>query len=153
MFNLPRDPSTSYIKRVVGLPGDRVQMIHGVLHINGEPMKRERVKDFVETDGGGRRTTGKQWRETLPNGVSYTTLDLQDDSYYDNTGVYEVPAGHYFVMGDNRDNSQDSRALSQVGYIPFENLVGRADIIIFSKDREAPDERAIRFDRIGMKIR
>jgi len=153
VFQLPRDPSTSYIKRVVGLPGDHVQMIDGVLNINGQPVKRERLKDVIETDGGGRRITGKQWRETLPNGVSYTTLDLVDDGYYDNTGVYEVPAGHCFMMGDNRDNSQDSRVLSQVGYIPFEYLVGRADIIIFSKDREASDEDAIRFDRIGTMVR
>ena len=132
VFRLPRDDSTDYIKRVIGLPGDRIQMIHGLLNINGEPVKRERIEDFVETSENGQTTRTKRWRETLPNGVSYTTLDLQDDSYYDNTGVYEVPPGHYFMMGDNRDNSQDSRVLSQVGYVPFENIVGRAEIIFFS---------------------
>ena len=153
VFQLPRDPATSYIKRVVGLPGDHIQMIHGVLNINGTPVKRERLKDFVDTDGSGRRTAGKQWRETLPNGVSHTTLDLQDESYYDNTGVYEVPADHYFMMGDNRDNSQDSRVMSQVGYIPFENIIGRVDIIIFSKDSGASDDKAIRGHRFFMTIR
>ena len=74
----------------------------------------------------------KRWRETLPNGVSYTTLDLIDNGFYDNTQEYVVPAGHYFMMGDNRDNSTDSRVLSQVGYIPFEHIIGRAQIIFFS---------------------
>jgi signal peptidase I len=131
VFRLPKDDSTDYIKRVIGLPGDRIQMIDGVLHINGQPVKRERVDDFVETDDGS-PTRVKRWREMLPNGVSYTTLDLVDNGFYDNTPVYEVPAGHYFMMGDNRDNSTDSRVLSQVGYVPFENIVGRAQIIFFS---------------------
>ena len=131
VFRLPKDDSTDYIKRVIGLPGDRIQMIDGVLHINGQPVKRERVDDFVETDDGS-PTRVKRWREMLPNGVSYTTLDLVENGFYDNTPVYEVPAGHYFMMGDNRDNSTDSRVLSQVGYVPFENIVGRAQIIFFS---------------------
>src|SRR6516164_1288894 len=132
VFRLPKDDSTDYIKRVIGLPGDRIQMIDGVLHINGEPIKRERVEDFIETEEGTRASRVKRWRETLPNGVSYTTLDLVDNGFYDNTPVYQVPAGHYFMMGDNRDNSTDSRVLSQVGYVPFENIVGRAQIIFFS---------------------
>src|SRR5438034_1130876 len=132
VFRLPKDDSTDYIKRVIGLPGDRIQMIDGVLHINGEPVKRERIDDFVETEEGSRTTRVKRWRETLPNGVSYTTLDLVDNGFYDNTPVYQVPAGHYFMMGDNRDNSTDSRVLSQVGYVPFENIIGRAQIIFFS---------------------
>ena len=132
VFRLPKDDSTDYIKRVIGLPGDRIQMIDGVLHINGEPVKRERIDDFIETEEGTRATRVKRWRETLPNGVTYTTLDLVDSGFYDNTPVYQVPAGHYFMMGDNRDNSTDSRVLSQVGYVPFENIVGRAQIIFFS---------------------
>jgi len=134
VFRLPRDDSTDYIKRVIGLPGDKIQVINGLLHINGQPVQREELKPYSDDD----HDNVKRWRETLPNGVSYTTLDLQDDSYYDNTGVYEVPPDHYFMMGDNRDNSQDSRVLSQVGYVPFENIVGRAEIIFFSvRDGEA----------------
>jgi len=132
VFRLPKDDSTDYIKRVIGLPGDRIQMIEGVLHINGQPIKRERIDDFMETEEGSRTQRVKRWRETLPNGVSYTTLDLVDNGFYDNTPVYQVPAGHYFMMGDNRDNSTDSRVLSQVGYVPLENVVGRAQIIFFS---------------------
>lgn len=132
VFRLPKDDTTDYIKRVIGLPGDRIQMVEGVLHINGEPVKRERIEDFVENEEGGRTTRVKRWRETLPNGVSYTTLDLIDNGFYDNTPVYDVPPDHYFMMGDNRDNSTDSRVLSQVGYVPLQNVVGKAQIIFFS---------------------
>jgi len=132
VFRLPRDDSTDYIKRVIGLPGDRIQMIDGVLNINGVPIKRERAEDYVGTEDGPGIKRIKRWKETLPNGVVYYTLDLVDNSFYDNTPVYTVPANHYFMMGDNRDNSTDSRVLSQVGYVPIDNLVGRAEIIFFS---------------------
>jgi signal peptidase I len=131
VFRLPKDDSIDYIKRVIGLPGDRIQMIDGVLNINGTPVPRERMDDFV-TDDDGVTQRVKRYRETLPNGVKYTTLDLTDNGFYDNTPVYTVPPGDYFMMGDNRDNSTDSRVLSQVGYVPFENLIGRAQIIFFS---------------------
>jgi signal peptidase I len=132
VFRLPREDSTDYIKRVIGLPGDKIQMIDGVLQINGEPIKRERAEDFVGQEDGPGIKRIKRWKETLPNGVVYYTLDLVDNSFYDNTNVYTVPADHYFMMGDNRDNSTDSRVLSQVGYVPLENIVGRAELIFFS---------------------
>ena len=135
VFRLPREDSTDYIKRVIGLPGDTIQMIEGVLNINGVPVKRERIEDFVETEEGMRSQRVKRWRETLPNGVTYTTLDLVDHGFYDNVGPYQVPDGHYFMMGDNRDTSTDSRVRPEsggVGYVPFENIVGRAQIIFFS---------------------
>ena len=137
VFKLPRDNETDYIKRVIGLPGDEIQMIHGVLHINGEAVKKERVDDFVVRDAAGRERHMARYMETLPNGVTYPVLDLVNEGIGDNTEVYKVPEGHFFMMGDNRDNSTDSRFLSEVGYVPFENLVGRAQIIFFSIDEDA----------------
>src|SRR2546429_5012395 len=104
VFRLPKDDSTDYIKRVIGLPGDRIQMIDGVLNINGEPVKRERVDDFIETEEGTRASRVKRWRGTFPNLVSYTTLDLVDNGFYHNTPGYSVSAGHFFMIGDNHAN-------------------------------------------------
>ena len=132
VFKLPRDNETDYIKRVIGLPGDEIQMIHGVLNINGKPVPKVKTDDFVTTDASGRERHMARYIETLPNGVSYPVLDLVDDGFGDNTEVYKVPEGHFFMMGDNRDNSTDSRFLSEVGFVPFENLVGKAQIIFFS---------------------
>lgn len=139
VFKLPRDNSTDYIKRVIGLPGDEIQMRNGVLYINGQAVPKRRVADFVtrEDDGPPRRIP--RYEETLPNGVKYQVLDSEPNGAFDNTGVFKVPANHYFMMGDNRDNSTDSRAQWGVGPVPFENFVGRAEIIFFSAAFDDPD--------------
>lgn len=133
VFKYPQDLNVDYIKRVIGLPGDHIQMKQGVLFINGQEVKKIRIEDFVDPHGesGGPSGAVAQFQETLPNGVIYNVLDFGDFSQ-DNTDEYVVPANHYFMMGDNRDNSQDSRFLDKVGYVPIENFMGRADVIFFS---------------------
>ena len=128
---------TPFVKRVIGLPGDRIQMMDGILHINGEAVKKERIEDFVDQTGEGGGQPVPQYIETLPNGIQYHVLDTEPHGSVDNTDEYVVPDGHYFMMGDNRDNSQDSRYLNEVGYVPIENYVGRADIIFFSISPDA----------------
>lgn len=155
VFKQPSDNRTDFIKRVIGLPGDTVQMKEGILYLNDRAVPRMRVDDFIYTDMAGNVRRVPQYRETLPNGVSYITLDMNRNSVWDNTGLYVVPAGHYFMMGDNRDNSSDSRVADSVGYVPFENLVGKAEITFFSADGSASFWQiwkwpsAIRWDRIG----
>lgn len=148
-----RHPVTGadFIKRVVGLPGDKVQMKNGVLHLNGEAVKLEHGGTFVETmapqgpQGGlprcengpvgqGGQCEKTRLIETLPGGVSHSILNI-DNSFVDNTGVFTVPTGHFFFVGDNRDNSTDSRVTQSrggVGFVPYENLIGRADRVMFS---------------------
>ena len=138
VFKLPSDNKTDYIKRLVGLPGDRIQVIGGVLHVNGQSVKRERVRDTCHDETvRGLSMRAVRFVETLPNGVSHYICEQSDQGPNDNTGVYTVPPGHYFAMGDNRDNSQDSRSM-EVGFIPRENLVGRAEFLFFSTNGSAP---------------
>nr|WP_238484259.1 signal peptidase I [Oricola indica] len=122
--------NVDYIKRVIGLPGDTIQMRDGQLYINGEAVKRESAGQIDDPDVTEKFGPVDVYTETLPNGVSYRTLDLSPNSSADNTREFIVPEGHYFMMGDNRDNSNDSRF--GVGYVPLENFVGRANIIFFS---------------------
>ncbi|MGH7018957.1 MAG: signal peptidase I [Brevundimonas sp.] len=133
VFKLPRDNKTDYIKRVIGLPGDKVQMIANKLYINGAPVKDVVVSRAEMADMFGPRPV-TQVRETLPNGKSFMTQDFGPGGDLDDTPVYEVPSGHFFMMGDNRDNSIDSRVemSAGVGMVPAENLVGKAEIIMFS---------------------
>ncbi len=141
-----------FIKRLIGLPGDRIQMKNGVLHINGAPVALEPATDFTEIMDRqgpvgntprcenepvdtGETCIKSRSRETLPGGVTHDVLNIVDGGFVDNTKVFTVPAGEYFFMGDNRDNSRDSRfsrGIGGVGFVPFENLVGRADRVIFS---------------------
>ena len=138
VFKKPHEEDTDYIKRVIGLPGDRIQMRDGVLYINGAAVKKERIEDFYDSAGNwGGDAPVPQYIETLPNGVKYRVLDINPNGSADNTQEYLVPADHYFMMGDNRDNSSDSRFLNDVGYVPIENYVGRADIIFFSISPDA----------------
>ncbi|ODT27372.1 MAG: signal peptidase I [Kaistia sp. SCN 65-12] len=130
VFKFPPNPSIDYIKRVVGLPGDKIQMKGGQLFINGVGVPREKVGQIDNPDVTEVNRPVDVYRETLPNGVSYDTLDLTQNGLGDDTREFDVPPGHYFMMGDNRDNSSDSRF--SVGYVPDENLVGRANIIFFS---------------------
>ena len=129
----PDGPLTNYIKRIIGLPGDKIQVTGGILHINGKPVMRD-FRNMEMVEGDERSSLYKRYIETLPNGVQHYIYEVSDESRFDNTPVYTVPAGQYFMMGDNRDSSLDSRAMNDVGFIPAENLIGRAWFIFFSTD-------------------
>ena len=130
VFRFPPNPSIDYIKRCVGLPGDRIQVKSGVLYVNDQPVPKMADGAFNSDYSKDPGQNIPVFRETLPNGVTYDTLDESPDTLGDNTREFIVPAGHYFMMGDNRDNSADSRF--DVGYVPAENLVGKASLIFFS---------------------
>jgi signal peptidase I len=127
LFKLPRDNKTNYVKRIVGLPGDRIQVKDGLLYVNDVPIERNQIKNFTYDDVYGRSRSIAQFEEKLPNGAVHHTLDANFNGNLDNTDVYSVPERHFFVMGDNRDNSLDSRidnAYSGVGFVPVENFFG-----------------------------
>ena len=133
VFRQPKQPTIDYIKRIIGLPGDTIQMIEGRLYINSQIVPREFIGTEEVRDKDGFRIYQK-YAETLPNGVKHNIYELSDQDSYDNTVVYTVPEGHYFAMGDNRDASMDSREQVQVGFVPEDNLVGRAAFLFFSTD-------------------
>jgi len=133
VFKLPRDNETDYIKRLIGLPGDRIQIINNVLFINGSAVRDVEIsRQEVQNLYGSQLTI--RMRETLPEGRQINVQDWGPNNISDNTPVFEVPAGHYFMIGDNRDNSQDSRYDRSVGvgFVPADNLIGKAEIILFS---------------------
>ena len=145
VYRQPKNPSVDFVKRVVGLPGDSIQVIEGVLQINGQPVPREPAEDYVELDESGHPLSKlKRWHETLPNGVGYDVLEEGRGSL-ENTAVYTVPTGRYFVMGDHRDKSADSRLPESQGggSVPYENLIGQVEIIFYSADVR----------RIGTRVR
>jgi signal peptidase I len=137
VFKLPRDNKTDYIKRIVGLPGDRIQVREGRLYVNDEAVERKPVAPYEVAGPFGTRINISQFVETLPGGRKHLIIERSDGDPLDNTGVYTVPERHVFTMGDNRDDSLDSRVLSQVGFVPVENLVGRAEFIFFSHNSTA----------------
>ncbi|WOE73995.1 signal peptidase I [Alterisphingorhabdus coralli] len=182
VFKAPPVNDVDYIKRVIGLPGDTVQIVNGEVVLNGTLVPREKLSDFVipvtenmisandgepcyrpefeeRAEDGTRHCRYPRYRETLPNGKSYAVLDLQNAGFPDNSGVYTVPEEHMFLMGDNRDRSQDSRfpqvAGQGIGMVPQENLVGKASFTVFSTDGSASWLlpwtwfTAARWDRIG----
>ena len=140
VFKTPRDNRTDFIKRLIGLPGDQIQVKDGALYLNGKPVQRTPEPSVIEDSAFGVPHEVKRYREVLPQtGRTYVTnsfmTDGQPPNSADNTPVYTVPAGHYFMMGDNRDNSLDSRFSTEeggVGFVPAENLVGKAELILFS---------------------
>jgi signal peptidase I len=140
VFKLPSDGRTDYVKRVIGLPGDRVQMKNGLLYVNDKLVPREPLSPVREDVGGGYIRDVARFEERLATGKTYVTQDFGTDGELDNTDTFIVPEGNYFMMGDNRDNSSDSRVnplIGGVGMVPAENLVGKAQIILLSWKPEA----------------
>lgn len=137
VFKLPSNPSVDYIKRLVALPGENVQVLNGRLYINDELVEREPLGMKEDTGPYGNTTPMHHYLETLPGGATHEIYEESDSEVLDNTALYTVPEGHYFMMGDNRDNSQDSRVGHAVGFVPYENIVGRADFLFFSTNGHA----------------
>ena len=140
VFKNMHDDYADYIKRIVGLPGDHIQVRGGTLYVNGEPAVRKPIGTVLAVDEGGSSLAEKEYQETLPDGPTHLIAKMSDDGPQNNTPDYVVPPGDLFAMGDNRDNSLDSRFMEGrgVGFLPIDNLVGRAEFIFFSVDGSAP---------------
>jgi signal peptidase I len=160
VFRLPRDPSTSYVKRLIGLPGDRIQMHAGRLYINGVVVPRREVGAFTN-EIGGYAVPSVRYVETLPNGREHELVEISDAGRHDDTREFVVPPKHYFMMGDNRDDSLDSRVAAAdggVGFVPEDNLVGRVDLVLLSRDPAvawldvAEWSHAFRLDRLFGRV-
>ncbi|WP_269582790.1 signal peptidase I [Roseibium sp. Sym1] len=146
VFDLPTNPEIPYVKRLIGLPGDRIQMRDGKVYLNGEPLRYEKSDDYVRRGPDGAIRSVPCFKEILPGGRAYQLLDLTPEGVSDNTREFEIPEGHVFVLGDNRDNSVDSRYISRVGYVPIENITGIARRVYFSGPEESLRWRSLRPD-------
>ena len=156
IFKTPENNRTDYVKRVIGLPGDTIELNNGIIFLNGNEVYRKKLDDFIDTDKNASSKRVRKYKEYFFN-KEFEVLDLTDNGIADNTMIFKVPEGHFFVMGDNRDNSQDSRSINSVGFIPINNLVGKAQFIFFSLENSRFLEiwkwpKAIRFNRIFKKI-
>ncbi len=156
VFKTPENNRTDYIKRVIGLPGDKIEIKNGIIFINGSEILRKKLNDFIDTDNKTTNKRVRMYNEYFFN-KEITILDITDNGIADNTQLFNVPENHFFVMGDNRDNSQDSRFISTVGFIPYENLVGKAQFIFFSLENARFLQiwkwpNSIRYERIFQKI-
>ena len=156
VFKTPENNRTDYIKRVIGLPGDKILIKNGIIFINGSEIFRKKLNDFIDTDNKTINKRVRMYNEYFFN-KEINILDITDNGIADNTQLFNVPENHFFVMGDNRDNSQDSRFISTVGFIPYENLVGKAQFIFFSLENARFLQiwkwpNSIRYERIFQKI-
>ena len=156
VFKTPENNRTDYIKRVIGLPGDKIEIKNGIIFINGSEILRKKLNDFIDTDNKTSNKRVRMYNEYFFN-KEINILDITDNGIADNTQLFNVPENHFFVMGDNRDNSQDSRFINTVGFIPYENLVGKAQFVFFSLENARFLQiwkwpNSIRYERIFKKI-
>lgn len=157
VFKLPTDNSSDYVKRLIGMPGDRIQMKAGRLYINDTLVPRRAEGEYIYRRSNGMVLRTQRYIETLPGGLEHPILEISDQGDLDNTDLFTVPPGHYFMMGDNRDDSLDSRVPSAVGFVPYDNLVGPAGMLYLSVDGdlwkvwEWPD--SFRFSRLFQLVR